>query len=339
MAASESRKRKRTGSQTLTHTTHKKLLRNAKVEMRSEEEGFQGSWHPGTVISVDSKRRRHVKYHHFLSDDGSDSLVDVVSVSSIFDGNVDRTYHRGSIRPLPPKIELFKSNLHYGLCVDVFHNDAWWEGVIFDHENDSEERMIFFPDLGDELKTGIDTLRITQDWDEVTDNWQQRGIWVFLEMIEKYKQEWHTAGVSLKQIWYDLRDKEEFAEKIKEWTCLIKHAWEELVVEVIDDNLNITVEALLEVLDLPRCMSPEADKTQVELDSDANLSPFCLFFDRFLMKPKSNMLVPFANVPKYIQPLEDKGWLSSNQVYSRKRTGNFKRKLGTMHMATPSTTS
>ncbi|XP_062029084.1 uncharacterized protein LOC133745109 [Rosa rugosa] len=339
MAASESRKRKQ--------PTHRKLLRNAKVEMRSEEEGFQGSWHPGTVISVDCKRRRHVQYHHFLNDDG-DSLVDVVSVSPILDGidsgNVDRTCYRGNIRPLPPKIELSKSRLQYGLCVDVFHNDAWWEGVIFDHDDDSEERMIFFPDLGDELKTGIDTLRITQDWDEVTDNWRQRGIWVFLELIQKYKQEWYIAGVSLKQIWYDVRDKEGFEEQIKEWTCPIRDVWEELVVMVIDDNINITVDTLLGFLDLPRCMSPEAEKSQIELDSagfvsDANLNPFSWSCDQFLKNTKSEVVVPFPDVTKCILPVEDKNRLSCNRVYSRKRIGRFKRRLGTPQMATPNTTS
>ncbi|XP_004303138.1 PREDICTED: uncharacterized protein LOC101290780 [Fragaria vesca subsp. vesca] len=344
--------------------------------MRSEEEGFQGSWHPGTVISIDCKRRRHVKYHNFQNDDGT-SVVDVVPVSPILDGldsgNVDRSCYRGSIRPFPPKLELSKSKLEYGLCVDYFLDEAWCEGVIFDHNDGSEERMIFFPDLGDELKTGIDKLRITQDWDEATDSWQQRGVWVFLELIEKYKQECFIAGVSLKQIWYDVRVTEGFEENIKEWTCPIRDVWEELVVKVIDDNRNITVDALIRDLDWARCMPPEAEESQETqvIDDNRNITVDALIRDldwprcmppeaeesqetqvdldsaEFVsnatpiawLDPKSNAVVPFSDLPKCILPLEDKNRLSCNLVYSRKRTGSFRRKLGTMQMATPTPSS
>nr|GMD23842.1 uncharacterized protein LOC109182566 [Ipomoea batatas] len=78
------------------------------------------------------------------------------------------------IRPLPPPLDIGKSSLHYGECVDSFYRDAWWEGVIFDHEDGSESQRILFPDIGDEMTVCVNTLRITRDWDEVTEEWKPR---------------------------------------------------------------------------------------------------------------------------------------------------------------------
>ncbi|XP_040991893.1 uncharacterized protein LOC121238885 isoform X1 [Juglans microcarpa x Juglans regia] len=227
------RKRKRSAAE-------RKLGIGERVEVRSEEDGFQGSWHPGTVIACYNQGRR-VKYDHILCNDGSDNLEDAVHVSPLLDGidfaTAKSHNYRGSIRPLPPHVEFNKWGLPYGLCVDVYYQDAWWEGVIFDRNEGSDERRIFFPDLGDELKTGIHMFRITQDWSEVTENWQPRGTWLFLQLIEEYEQEAYL-GVSVKQIWYDLRGKKGFGE-IKVWTCTRKDLWKELMLEVIDENLSI----------------------------------------------------------------------------------------------------
>ncbi|XP_016650689.1 PREDICTED: uncharacterized protein LOC103321449, partial [Prunus mume] len=213
----------------------KKLIVGDKVEVRSLEDGFHGSWHPGIVTACKKQGCRQVQYDHILSDDGSDNLVDVVSVSPILDGigsfTRDWSNYRGCIRPTPPCIQPGEWDLPYGLCVDVYHLEAWWEGVIFDHEDGSEERRIFFPDLGDELKARIDTLRITHDWDEVTENWKRRGTWIFLELLEQYNQERYIA-VSVKQIWYDVREKEPFDMNPKE------NMADSLAIVPVDELLN-----------------------------------------------------------------------------------------------------
>ena len=138
------------------------------------EEGFQGSWHPGTVVRCE-RQKRHVKYDNILEDDGSKYLVDVVRVSAILDGlgsSSDCSNECGFIRPLPPPLAFGERDLPFGLCVDVNYEEAWWEGVIFDHCNGTKERSVLFPDLGDEMKVGIHHMRLTQDWDEVTENWE-----------------------------------------------------------------------------------------------------------------------------------------------------------------------
>ncbi|KAJ8559469.1 hypothetical protein K7X08_003527 [Anisodus acutangulus] len=217
-----------------------KLGVDEKVEVRSVEDGFLGSWHSGTVIGCDDLIRR-VKYDHLLSDDGSDNLVELVSVSPMVDGVIipadQKLVHRGGvIRPLPPPREFGK--WPYGQCVDYYYQDAWWEGVIVDHEEGDEERRIFFPEMGDEMKAQVDRLRITQDWDEVTEEWEPRGSWIFLEVIEEIEQ-LHPHLVSVKQIWYEVKLKNEFLKLW--WTSSSTDFWRKLVKEVVHDNTKLTI--------------------------------------------------------------------------------------------------
>uniref|UniRef100_A0A2N9HPP2 N-acetyltransferase domain-containing protein n=1 Tax=Fagus sylvatica TaxID=28930 RepID=A0A2N9HPP2_FAGSY len=243
LADSRKRKRKRT-------VFKGKLFVGDTVEVRSEEDGFQGSWHSGTVIACYSQGRR-IKYDNILRDNGSEKFEEDVHVSPVLDGivsaNENNCTDRGFIRPLPPHVDFNQWCLPYGMCVDVNYREAWWEGVIFDHDDGSNTRRIFFPDLGDELETEFDMLRISQVWNEVTENWQRRGTWLFLEVIEEYEQEGYL-GVSVKQIWYDLRDKIGF-KKIKEWTCMMRDLWKGLVLEVINENLNIILKEVFQALE------------------------------------------------------------------------------------------
>ncbi|XP_075075650.1 uncharacterized protein LOC107797638 isoform X1 [Nicotiana tabacum] len=221
--------------------THRKLVIDQKVEVRSVDDGFLGSWHVGAVIGCDDLVRQ-VKYDHLLSDDGSGNLVEFVTVSPMVDGvnpaNQKPVHYRGLIRPLPPPCEFSRWHLHYGQCVDLFYQDAWWEGVIFDHEDCAVERKIFFPDMGDEMKAQVDKLRITQDWDEVTEEWEPRGSWMFLDVIEEIAH-LHPLLVSVKQIWYEVQLKKDYENF--EWTSSLGDIWWNLVKEVVHDNTKLAI--------------------------------------------------------------------------------------------------
>lgn len=215
------------------------------MQVRSLEEGFQGSWHSAIVIAC-AHLQRHVKYCHLLGDDGSTPLSEIVTVSSHVDGIISGYQnYRGTIRPLPPHINFSRDELTYGMCVDVYHEDAWWEGVLFDRQDGATKRRVFFPDLGDEMDVDVNYLRVTQDWNEVTEEWQPRAKWFFLELIEEYKRKYFLS-VSVKQIWYDVRDKKDFGE-IKEWTSPEKPIWEQLVLEVIVDTYGVFLGELLQL--------------------------------------------------------------------------------------------
>ncbi|KAI3514050.1 hypothetical protein L1887_12366 [Cichorium endivia] len=279
LISERSRKRKRLDPIT-------KLLPNQKVEVRSIEEGFGGSWHCATVI--DNKNQVFaVKYDHIISDDSSDKLVD--SIPALFpvnpkfrgDWNPSKFHkNRGRIRPVPPRFTCNLNCLHYGQCVDVFHEDAWWEGVVFDHDDGSDERPIFFPDVGDELTAKIQNLRITRDWNPATDEWKLRGNWVFLEVLEELESEWPIL-VSVKQIWYELRMKKTFLKEMKEWTCQTRDIWKETVKEVILDNLKLTM------VEFFNRLKSEGDEilgiNKQILDFMANIKPS--FFDSLSVIP------------------------------------------------------
>ncbi|CAH9094135.1 unnamed protein product [Cuscuta europaea] len=235
--------------------TRPKLLLGEKVEVRSFDEGFLGSWHMGKVVYC-KKSLRHVQYDHLLCDDGSCSLTEIVRVSPLIEGvkpaQWDPNSHRGVIRPLPPSCNFSKSTPpQYGQCVDSFIHDAWWEGVVFDQEDGSEERKVFFPDQGDDMMIRVDNLRITLDWNELTEEWKPRGNWGFLEIINEVKKE-SPLFASVKQIWYEVREKSENSNP-KEWTFCGREYWRELVSHVIFDNLKITVNQFLGILNSSEC--------------------------------------------------------------------------------------
>ncbi|XP_019188263.1 PREDICTED: uncharacterized protein LOC109182566 [Ipomoea nil] len=226
---------------------HCKLCEGQKVEVRSLEEGFLGSWHRGTVV-LRRRRMCHVQYDHLLCDNGSASLVEGVQISSMIDGVMpaegEFDNHRGWIRPLPPPLDIGKSSLHYGECVDSFYRDAWWEGVIFDHEDGSENRRIFFPDMGDEMTVCVNKLRITRDWDGVTEEWKPRGNWIFLELVKELEQKYPFL-VSVRQVWFEVREKNGHK---KEWNFPIRDYWRELLSLVQRENLKHTSKHFLSLL-------------------------------------------------------------------------------------------
>lgn len=230
--------------------------------VRSTEAGFEGSWHPGEVIHCE-ELERHIKYDNVLDDNGVNYLVEKVTVSEALDGHrryYENCYERGSIRPVPPMVDFEKWDVRFGLCVDAYVEDAWWEGVIFDHYDDMEERKVFFPDLGDEMQVGMREMRITQDWDEVTEEWMRRGKWVFLELVEKWGSKLFVT-VSPKQIWYDVRIRKKF-DKIQEWTCNIEFLWKDVVKEVINDYLSLTIEEVITFLNVGESLSNKATELE-----------------------------------------------------------------------------
>ncbi|KAE9588982.1 putative histone acetyltransferase chromatin regulator PHD family [Lupinus albus] len=243
-------------------------------KVRSMEVSSLGSLNPGTIIGC-GKRKRYIRYDNIVEDDGVTYCEQVVSVSAVLDGGnvgASHSYERRIIRPIPPILEIVEHDLQFGLCVDVDYEEAWWEGVIFDHDNEIEERNIFFPDLGDEMKIRIQQLRITQDWDEVSDSWKRRGKWAFLELIEEIASESYIP-VSIKQIYYDVRKRDDFFDRIKDWTCNIKDLWREPIMEIINHYTDLTISEILHVLDLPTSLLEKTTEKHESADNvEANMT-------------------------------------------------------------------
>ncbi|PIA32306.1 hypothetical protein AQUCO_04500126v1 [Aquilegia coerulea] len=282
------RRKKRTRNETQPPEQQRKpnvLLFGDKVEVWREDESFKGSWHSGNIVGVGGSDHGlvcYVRYDDLVLDDGSTKHS--ISISS----NIDETKHyRGLIRPVPPP-RLIDNNvleLHYGLCVDVYSKNSWWEGVVFDYEIGCEQRLIFLPDLGNQQKVSIEQIRITQDWNQVSGNWSLRGNWLFLELIQEKKKGLLITLLD-NEIWSIVKAKEDFDNKIVDWTCPMRSLWDVLVSEVIREmcstieNDQDVVEVQDEVL-LPK--TPDEGSEQIggtqpifdlaEFDEDVDLTP------------------------------------------------------------------
>lgn len=201
--------------------------------MLYSDEGLKGSWHVGVVINC-GEFSRLVEYTDILSEDQHSKLVEWIPVSAAVEG-LDRTTpknYRGQIRPLPPYCDIREFDLRYGLCVDACLDDAWWEGVVLDRQDGSAERLVFFPDQGDQHMFSIDQLRPTLVWNEVSGHWKPRGEWLLLQVLQIFEQE-DALPVSVREIWYDLRTMAAFWDKIRMWMFGSQSIWHGLVLQLI----------------------------------------------------------------------------------------------------------
>lgn len=123
------------------------------------------------------------------------------------------TSYRNRIRPPPPPAE--EQRWSYGLCVDAFYRDGWWEGVLLDDLQLSQHRSVLFPDEGDALTFHTSELRVTQDWDEKEGTWTVRGHWILATM----QQDLERPALPLGVLWYHLRQRSTFILNLGQWTA------------------------------------------------------------------------------------------------------------------------
>lgn len=182
---------------------------------------------------------RKVRYDELLNETEKSRLVEDIPVTDAIEGLHCRRYvpptYRGRIRPQPlqNQPDSCKPKLEFGLCVDALFEDAWWEGVIFDHHDDAEERSVFFPDEGDVRRFNITNLRISRVWDEFLDVWRERGIWTLVELVRELEGD-SSLPDYIKKIWNSLKRNYEFKKMISEWTCNVKTLWKKHFVVVLN---------------------------------------------------------------------------------------------------------
>ncbi|XP_020530687.1 uncharacterized protein LOC18423636 isoform X3 [Amborella trichopoda] len=202
------------------------LLRTGEhVEVRLVDEGLRGSWHHGTILGFsESTWSWSVEYTHHKNLDNT-NLVDLIPITPTILGSSNQ--YRGRIRPPPPPVS--HQSLVHGLCVDVLFNDVWWEGVVIENvgEDGSLEETVFFPDEGDEQRDCLSNIRITQDWDEFSGQWRIRGHWPLIGVVENLQKK--GLFLPLKRLWYEVRMKSEFMQRILEWNSGQISLWEKLI--------------------------------------------------------------------------------------------------------------
>ncbi|KAJ6829299.1 DUF724 domain-containing protein 3-like isoform X1 [Iris pallida] len=135
----------------------------SEVEVRSNEDGFHGSWFEATVTKSLSKSRTYaVAYTTLVSPDGDDPPAPL-----------EETVRFSMVRPRPP---LPGPNKDYGLhhLVEAFHNDGWWAGVVSGLPGGGrDEYTVCFPSSREEFMFRASELREQMQW--------VRGRWLSLQ--------------------------------------------------------------------------------------------------------------------------------------------------------------
>ncbi|KAL1359009.1 hypothetical protein AAHE18_04G074900 [Arachis hypogaea] len=125
-----------------------KFKKGRMVEVRDEDEGYEGAWFVATIVSSVGKDMFLVEYRDLLADDGTHQLLQEVVYEKF-------------IRPCPPEVPSVSSFKQFQE-VDAWYNDAWWEGVVLAVVNSSEYFVSFMHN--DVLRFESSKLRPHQDW-------------------------------------------------------------------------------------------------------------------------------------------------------------------------------
>lgn len=123
------------------------------VEVKSDEEGFRGSWFTAVIIEPFGIGKFLVEYRTLRTEDKTELLKEVVDISCI--------------RPCPPVIQQVKP-FEYLEQVDVWYKDGWWEGHIIEVFN-ACNYMVHFTSTEEEMEFEHLKLRPRQEW--IDDKW------------------------------------------------------------------------------------------------------------------------------------------------------------------------
>ncbi|KAK2990187.1 hypothetical protein RJ640_014639 [Escallonia rubra] len=118
------------------------------VEVRSDEEGYQGSWYTATLVGWAGNDKFLVEYQTLRTEDESEPLREHANASYI--------------RPVPPEIQRvdrFKMLEE----VDAWYNDGWWVGLIC-KVLDGLNYAVYFWTTNEEMEFGHFKLRPHQEW-------------------------------------------------------------------------------------------------------------------------------------------------------------------------------
>ena len=125
-----------------------KFSKGTVVEVKSNEEGYQGSWFTAVIVGSIPKDKFLVQYQTLKTDDETELLKERVDASCI--------------RPCPSVIQrvdrfkLFEK-------VDAWYNDGWWVGLI-SRVLGGLNYTVYFWTTNEELEFGHFSLRPHQEW-------------------------------------------------------------------------------------------------------------------------------------------------------------------------------
>ncbi|KAF9595024.1 hypothetical protein IFM89_036042 [Coptis chinensis] len=123
-----------------------RFKRGQSVEIALKEEGFQGSYYAGIVLTRLQDNDYIVEYKTLVNDEETRLLRDVIN-------GVD-------IRPVPPEIKVSS----FGLCekADAYDNDGWWSGTVTGRKGVMYN--VYFEGCREEIAYPLFRLRLHQEW-------------------------------------------------------------------------------------------------------------------------------------------------------------------------------
>ncbi|KAL3538302.1 hypothetical protein ACH5RR_001668 [Cinchona calisaya] len=129
-------------------TFQENFSQGAHIEVRTDEEGFEGAWLPAIIMEQLDKDKYLVQYKSLKNDEDADFLIE--EADSL------------SIRPHPPDT-VFGDSFKVHEKVDALFNDCWWEGVI-SKVLKGNKYIVYFEKTKDEMEFRHSDLRQHQDW-------------------------------------------------------------------------------------------------------------------------------------------------------------------------------
>lgn len=124
------------------------LGKGALVEVRSDEDGFEGSWYGATIIEKTGRDKFLVEYLSLRAENVEKYLREEVNASHLRPHPLDTSV-----------LDAYQKNAR----VDAFYNDGWWEGRVVKVLDGSRYR-VYFHGTGDEMVFHQLDLRPHQDW-------------------------------------------------------------------------------------------------------------------------------------------------------------------------------
>lgn len=118
------------------------------VEVKSDDEGYHGSWFTAVIVGSLGEDKFLIEYQTLKSEDEAQPLKEKTEASHL--------------RPCPPDIQrvdrfkLFEK-------VDAWYNDGWWVGLV-SRVLDGLKYAVYFWTTNEELEFGHFSLRPYQEW-------------------------------------------------------------------------------------------------------------------------------------------------------------------------------
>ncbi|CAI0467558.1 unnamed protein product [Linum tenue] len=129
--------------------TETMLRKGTRVEVRSDDPGFEGAWFGGIIIDHEGTDKYLVQYLNLLNEEQTAPLREVVSA--------------GDVRPYPPETQ--PVNCYKFLeKVDAWYNEGWWEGMVLRVDERLNKYMVFFPTTKDNIYFEASSLRPRMEW-------------------------------------------------------------------------------------------------------------------------------------------------------------------------------